>query len=234
MSRKCFKLVCVVAVLAFCGFAQADIVNPSFELPALGSGVDYEMGIQSWDTYGIGWTLTCKNNGVNVGNVITGVDGQQFQEADYTPGLDPYMSVSQFLTDTYSVHTKYVFTIGLATRGNYGTIPSNAALYVDLGYDASGTFTPLSSTPLAGSALSSTKMTDFSAPAYTVSGIGDPAYGKQIAIWVAMDSAGLTSPAVLILDNARLTSSAIPEPSTMVLLTPGLVGLLCYAWRKRK
>jgi hypothetical protein len=27
---------------------------------------------------------------------------------------------------------------------------------------------------------------------------------------------------------------AVPEPSTLVLLTSGLIGLVCYAWRKRK
>jgi hypothetical protein len=29
-------------------------------------------------------------------------------------------------------------------------------------------------------------------------------------------------------------SSAVPEPSSLLLLTSGLIGLLCYAWRKRK
>jgi len=29
-------------------------------------------------------------------------------------------------------------------------------------------------------------------------------------------------------------SAAVPEPSTIVLLAAGLIGLLCYAWRKRK
>ena len=28
--------------------------------------------------------------------------------------------------------------------------------------------------------------------------------------------------------------SQIPEPSTLALLATGLVGLLCYAWRKRR
>ncbi|MCD4727634.1 MAG: PEP-CTERM sorting domain-containing protein [Pirellulales bacterium] len=32
----------------------------------------------------------------------------------------------------------------------------------------------------------------------------------------------------------NLTITQIPEPGTLALLTAGLVGLLCYAWRKRK
>ena len=30
------------------------------------------------------------------------------------------------------------------------------------------------------------------------------------------------------------TSTVVPEPSTLALLATGLIGLLCYAWRKRK
>ena len=36
-----------------------------------------------------------------------------------------------------------------------------------------------------------------------------------------------------VYDNVRLTGSVIPEPSTLALLATGLIGLLCYAWRKR-
>ena len=32
----------------------------------------------------------------------------------------------------------------------------------------------------------------------------------------------------------QYTDIVVPEPSTLVLLTTGLIGLLCYAWRKRK
>lgn len=35
------------------------------------------------------------------------------------------------------------------------------------------------------------------------------------------------------IDSVLLTSSAVPEPSTVSLLASGLIGLLCYAWRKR-
>ncbi|MCG2685656.1 MAG: PEP-CTERM sorting domain-containing protein, partial [Planctomycetales bacterium] len=34
--------------------------------------------------------------------------------------------------------------------------------------------------------------------------------------------------------NLILVGGEVPEPSTLVLLTLGLIGLLCYAWRKRK
>ena len=37
---------------------------------------------------------------------------------------------------------------------------------------------------------------------------------------------------VIAIDNVHLT--ATPEPGTLLLLATGLIGLVCYAWRKRK
>ncbi|MCX7424977.1 MAG: PEP-CTERM sorting domain-containing protein [Planctomycetia bacterium] len=37
-----------------------------------------------------------------------------------------------------------------------------------------------------------------------------------------------------IVNNFQLTGLAVPEPSTLALLASGLLGLLAYAWRKRR
>lgn len=55
----------------------------------------------------------------------------------------------------------------------------------------------------------------------------------------AAGPSGTFDSAVGIYDGATLSEhftfgATTPEPSTLVLLASGLVGLLCYAWRKRK
>ena len=42
----------------------------------------------------------------------------------------------------------------------------------------------------------------------------------------------LDAKAIQMLTAAGFT--VVPEPSTLVLLTAGLLGLLCYAWRRRR
>jgi hypothetical protein len=53
------------------------------------------------------------------------------------------------------------------------------------------------------------------------------ALGKTLQVMVGGE-------ACVGLDNVRLSDSTVPEPGTIVLLGTGLLGLLAYAWRKRK
>ncbi|NLF07813.1 MAG: PEP-CTERM sorting domain-containing protein, partial [Pirellulaceae bacterium] len=61
-------------------------------------------------------------------------------------------------------------------------------------------------------------------PTYTISSIGIMSQGRAQDIPAGYE---------LYYDNFRLVNP-IPEPSTLALLAAGMVGLLCYAWRKRK
>jgi hypothetical protein len=60
----------------------------------------------------------------------------------------------------------------------------------------------------------------------------NPEYvGQTVAVEFAKRS-GTQS----FIDNVSLvaTTNAVPEPGTIVLLITGMLGLVCYAWRKRK
>ena len=51
-----------------------------------------------------------------------------------------------------------------------------------------------------------------------------------------LSSGGLDAQAIGMLTAAGFSVGVgvVPEPSTLVLLAAGLLGLACYAWRKRK
>jgi hypothetical protein len=53
-----------------------------------------------------------------------------------------------------------------------------------------------------------------------------PAVGTQVAAFNITTSTGGYVGANM--------GYAVPEPSLIVLLASGMIGLLCYAWRKRK
>jgi hypothetical protein len=57
----------------------------------------------------------------------------------------------------------------------------------------------------------------------------DPNVGKSLV--VQFEQAGSIN---LVCDNMRMSSAVVPEPGTLALLATGLIGLLAYAWRKRK
>jgi hypothetical protein len=49
---------------------------------------------------------------------------------------------------------------------------------------------------------------------------------------VSIDHEVLGGGQVLLVDNVSV--SAVPEPGTLALAVAGVLGLLAYAWRKRK
>jgi hypothetical protein len=59
---------------------------------------------------------------------------------------------------------------------------------------------------------------------------GQDYVGKPLTV----EFAGIAGSAWSNVDNVTLTASAIPEPSALMLGAISMLGLLCYAWRKRK
>jgi hypothetical protein len=69
---------------------------------------------------------------------------------------------------------------------------------------------------------------------------GNPLLGQPLYVRLAITSEAIggfaaTGAGEVAFDNVRLTGPlSTPEPGTLMILASGLVGLLCYAWRKRK
>jgi hypothetical protein len=70
----------------------------------------------------------------------------------------------------------------------------------------------------------------------TVSGVATGASTGPIGIMFQFSTPNVTANYSALLDSVTLTRtySAVPEPSAIVLAAMGLVGLLGYAWRRRK
>jgi hypothetical protein len=114
---------------------------------------------------------------------------------------------------------------GYGSRTSQGTI----GLYWDNG----GTFTSLGTSTWA-----LPEPAWGSAPASTVTvGASDPVIGKPL--YVMLTLVNTNSPYTggggwQAFDNISVTAVTTPEPGTIVLLATGLIGILCYAWRKQK
>jgi hypothetical protein len=68
--------------------------------------------------------------------------------------------------------------------------------------------------------------------------LGEQLYIKLVGTNAAVGGAlAVSGAAEVCFDNVRLDGAAlgaVPEPGTLAILASGLLGLLCYAWRKRK
>ena len=58
--------------------------------------------------------------------------------------------------------------------------------------------------------------------------------GNYNAAYMGSDNTDVSGGTTGITHSPTLNISEVPEPSALVLLTAGLIGLVCYAWRKRK
>jgi autotransporter-associated beta strand protein len=58
--------------------------------------------------------------------------------------------------------------------------------------------------------------------------------GADVDIWKLMVGSSINPSGGLSGGGMSLSASIVPEPGTLALLAAGLLGLLCYAWRKRK
>lgn len=178
-------------------------------------------------------TLWFRNDGLllNVGNSVS-VD---LCNIAYVEGLVLSKSLTQFANTPGSTAAMGVFNTAGSYTGTYKFIadaPDGTSRFSQDGVvaDAATTAAPITLTFTRTSDTAATLNYHYWSDGVaqevstTISGLTAGAYYFGMVSNPASNSA--------VFDNLRLSS--VPEPSTIMLLITGVLGLLAYAWRKRK
>jgi hypothetical protein len=208
------------------------VVNDSFESPAIPwiSNSHFVSSDPADDVFGGGQTLaslggvpgwTFSGHAGLLGSIGTGLDGMWVDNGgvETRNGLDGYQCASwqSYDTGTISQVLNVDADMAAAQVSFYGS-----------GYNASS----LMQVTLDGNALS------FGGSTAAIALNNTPSTLSQLTSDAFTLTAGphtLTFTAPTGVANIdRVSVNEVPEPSTLCLLASGLIGLVCYAWRKRK
>jgi hypothetical protein len=230
MSMKFFLriLACVVVVAGTSLSVQAgtiNVQNGDFELPALGtttSGWAYFANLSPEAVSSSKWTPSGQAGLASAGKpwpVPEGSSGQYaFLQSDYHSMAGGGTTTLTQTVSGFTVGNSYTVSFKDALLGS--TDATDLSVYVD--YGVVNTQTLLYST----SSASRTAWTDITTQAFTA------AKDSYTLSLVSIDHEVLGGGQVLLVDNVSV--SAVPEPGTLALAVAGVLGLLAYAWRKRK
>jgi hypothetical protein len=208
-----FGLVAVCALSLGVSAANATVItvpllNPSFESPNISPEPYLAVTPDNWTLASSGGT------GVYVKRGGTPPNGSQYAEVASTAYL---WQNTGFVLQTGD-------TVTLSAYAQHDS-PSGTSKLKLMVYDANDSSTL--GTAFLGDNIA---MTDTWAGPYTVSGVCDSSVnGKYVTVAVGGATAQWAD-----IDAVSLTVLREPEPSVVVLLVTGLLGLLCYAWRKRR
>lgn len=239
MSTLAKSLVCAaVAVLTFAGPVSAEwlpitVENPSFETPNRGDGLGGFM--PEWN----GWGTDTGRYYNPTSPVFDGTNGQYSNSLGilpdgyqiavlHVPEPEDSLAFDYRLLQTTDHEIvagetyELSFYYGARTAHASNKFASFTASLLDGDNDVVGSLT-ISTSPPLGSFVS----TSFTATANA----SHTGYLKISFVGGAYPGTGYGQE---FIDLVTLSYQPIPEPNTLALLSAGLIGLLCYAWRKRK
>jgi hypothetical protein len=243
--RRCFGVaLAMVGVASFAGLANAAIVvsNGSFEDPSVTAAEGYQLQMPT------GWSRSAnatEDPTVNkpatsnlyaaaaAGTQIMALEGNYFNWVS-----PPAWSIDGVQQDVGSMAAGKTYAFGADLFSCSGT--SHCFYKVSL-YNATDSreLASIDETNFDPSALG-TKQTLHASFSYTALAAdqGDTLRlimeSKAAGTFFSVNNGALTGYANRTgIDNVTITES-VPEPSTLVLAITGLIGLVCYAWRKHK
>jgi hypothetical protein len=203
--------VCMGGLFLGTSAVNADMVNGSFESPALAEN-GYQSGVaDNWITWAFtGWVIN--GNNASGDGMYAPSHGNQFQEYNGWVGQNTDIPLVSGNTYNVSFDVNPGTFSGLSTIVNLNAVPDT---------------NPASEGPtFAAQTYSGFTASDWTAKEMSAAYTGDP--GKYLSVWIKMDSTSIYGG----LDNVVVTVS--PEPSVVMLMATGVLGLLAYAWRKRR
>jgi hypothetical protein len=251
MLRRMSIVVClagVVAILISAPAAQAtyipiDVQNASFETPDA-SGSPYYASLPGqgnwppvmgggWRWNGMGAYAINKNilNSMTI-DIPSNLDGNQFCQLNYDPG-SVGVSLVQDLAAIYEVGKRYRLTVGVAKRSDQAGQPTDQLDLRMAWRSGTESVDVLNTTVVTKGDVSTSALTYYNVDVPVIQA-GDIAVGKTIEFGIVTTTMSGSGGAVWTIDNVSLASEYVPEPSSIVLTASAVLGLLAYAWRKRR
>lgn len=234
MYRFARVVLSVVAVLAVASAARADTIlltNGNFET----TGTKYNDALEGLYEAS-GWTNL---SGLNI-QACSMLGGKEYLPAA-TDGSRVLRLVSDGTTaanigriaqdlGTMAAGEKYTFTADALGGKGYGGLSWGAtAAFVNQATDAPSVV--YASQTVDGVALGVAQVGAFNF-SYTATAADA---GNHLFIWLEAKHLSGTKDSIRGgIDHAQLTVTLVPEPCSLVLLCAGMIGMLAYAWRKRK
>lgn len=210
MSARSFVtgIASICFVLLGTSWAAAELVNGSFEDPVLAANA-YSTGTPT------GWNLT--------GSMVSEIDNGTAASDSYgaIPDGQQVWSTrngSLWQNTGIALQTGWTYTLNLMAS-DWSLNAAGASLLAADDSVSQGTAFATTSVATVHQVWN----------AYGVSSAYTGAAGKYLSVMVGHETGGWNA-----YDALSVSVTPAPEPSTVALTVSGLIGLLCYAWRKRK